>query len=229
MHSRIAAVSQLLLIAVRVDSGDEICFIDTAVDVRIVDRIPLILPAIRVYSNTKSPKQGRAALKMPCNPFISKLPTCAFAWLFIILGNRRLVIFSREKSNLVHRVYHHSTGPSPDCDIEAYIVEHIPFPNRNCTYCDAIGAPPLRCRLITSLGRRRGRYVVPLLVLHADSDPLILVVEVFVAIIHPSPNLLLHIAGNQVKLTEKAIGSKCRSNKPEACAEKSGREDGLGL
>ena len=63
MHSRIAAVSQLLLIAVRVDSGDEICFIDTAVDVRIVDRIPLILPAIRVYSNTKSPKQGRAAPK----------------------------------------------------------------------------------------------------------------------------------------------------------------------
>ncbi len=104
----------------------------------------------------------------------------------------------------------------------------MPFQQMQCAYCNAIGALPLRRRLITSLGRRRWRYVIPLLILHAHSHPLILVVKVFVAIIHPSPNLLLHIAGNQVRVTGKSIGSKCRVNKPEACAGRSGRADRLG-
>lgn len=79
-----------------------------------------------------------------------------------------------------------------------------------CTYRDAIGALPLTCRLVTSLGRRRRRYIVPLLFLYTHSNPLILVVEILVPIIYPSPNLLLHIAGHQVRSTEIAISRKRR-------------------
>ena len=86
---------------------------------------------------------------------------------------------------------------------------------RRLTYSDTIGALPLCYRLITSLGRRRRRYVDPLLILHAHSNPFIFVVEVFVAIIDPSPHLLLHVAVSQVRLTEKAIGSKCSPSKPD--------------
>ena len=49
-----------------------------------------------------------------------------------------------------------------------------------------------------------------MLVLDTHSNPLILVVEVFVAIIYPSPNLLLRVAGNKVRFTETAVVSKCR-------------------
>ncbi len=115
--------------------------------------------------------------------------------------------------------YHHSTGPSPDWDIEAYIIQYIPLPKRQCIHRDAIGALPLYRRLMTSLRRRRRRYVDPLLVFHANSDPFILVVKVFVAIIDPRPDSLLYVAGNQVRFTEKAIGSKRKIKKLEAFAD----------
>ena len=72
---------------------------------------------------------------------------------------------------------------------------------------------------MTSLRRRRRRYVDPLLVFHANSDPFILVVKVFVAIIDPRPDSLLYVAGNQVRFTEKAIGSKRKIKKLEAFAD----------
>lgn len=129
------------------------------------------------------------------------------------------------KEHVFHRsIYHHSTGPSPDCDIEAYIVEHIQFPEGQCTYCDTIRALPLNNRLITSVGRSGRRNVVPLLVLHTHSHPLILVVEVFVVVIYPSPNFLLLVAGNHVRSMKKAIGKSCWIGDPEACMEESNRE-----
>ena len=80
----------------------EIDFIDITIDARsiieqtIAGRIGLLLPVIRAYS--ESPKQGRAAPKIPSKPSINKQPNCAFARVFPILGNIILVIVSRGRA-----------------------------------------------------------------------------------------------------------------------------------
>ena len=69
------------------------------------------------------------------------------------------------------------------------------------THCDAIWTLTLGCRFGSSSRRSNRSQIVPMLILHSNTYPIKLVIEVLVSVVHPSPDLLLDIASTLISST----------------------------
>ena len=90
--------------------------------------------------------------------------------------------------------YHHSTGPRPDCIIEAWLRKPMEGVAKNDNYRDTVRTLPLCFRPRNSLGRSKGGWRSPSFSLNSNSNPLMLVIEVFLSLVVPGPDLFGYIA-----------------------------------
>ena len=112
------------------------------------------------------------------------------------------------KSKICLHSYHHSTGPSPDCIIEAWKCKHLLDIGKLSTNCNAVRTLSFGCDFTAALGRSYRSEVMPMLVLYADAYPFELVIEVFISFVNPRPNLFLHITVIVVSFTASILQNK---------------------
>lgn len=87
-------------------------------------------------------------------------------------------------------------GPSADCIMEASSHQHYIIFGGMLTYSDTIWTFTVNYREILAFrGRERGS-IMPVFLFNADSNPFVLVVEIFLALIGPYPALLLNITSS---------------------------------